>query len=498
MINSPTMLAIDQGTTSSRAILFTRQGKIVGIKQKELKLFTPENGWVEQNPEDIWNDTLWAVQSLLKEYPEEARNLATIGITNQRETTIVWDRKSGKPIYNAIVWQDRRTAKQCAELKARDMEKSVSAKTGLLLDPYFSATKIAWILDNVSGARAKAEKGDLAFGTVDSFLLWRLTGGRIHATDATNASRTMLYNIREGRWDDILLKMFNVPRSMMPEVKDNVADFGKTDIALLGKSYPVGGMAGDQQAALFGQACFTEGMVKSTYGTGCFALMNIGKKFRFSENRLLTTIGYRIEGQSTYAIEGAIFVAGAAIQWLRDGMKLFRNASETEGIATSVKDSGGVYFVPAFTGLGAPYWVPETRGMISGLSRGTTSAHIVRAALEAQAYQTRDLMKAFIADGGHDPKVVRADGGLVANHFMCQFLADQIGKPVEIPEVSETTALGAATMAGLQAGIYKGLDEIAATWKRSRRYEPSMEAVQRDSLYGGWTKTVSALLVAKQ
>ncbi len=498
MINSPTMLAIDQGTTSSRAILFTRQGKIVGIKQKELKLFTPENGWVEQNPEDIWNDTLWAVQSLLKEYPEEARNLATIGITHQRETTIVWDRKSGKPIYNAIVWQDRRTAKQCAELKARDMEKSVSAKTGLLLDPYFSATKIAWILDNVSGARAKAEKGDLAFGTVDSFLLWRLTGGRIHATDATNASRTMLYNIREGRWDDILLKMFNVPRSMMPEVKDNVADFGKTDIALLGKSYPVGGMAGDQQAALFGQACFTEGMVKSTYGTGCFALMNIGKKFRFSENRLLTTIGYRIEGQSTYAIEGAIFVAGAAIQWLRDGMKLFRNASETEGIATSVKDSGGVYFVPAFTGLGAPYWVPEARGMISGLSRGTTSAHIVRAALEAQAYQTRDLMKAFIADGGHDPKVVRADGGLVANHFMCQFLADQIGKPVEIPEVPETTALGAATMAGLQAGIYKGLDEIAATWKRSRRYEPSMEAVQRDSLYGGWTKTVSALLVAKQ
>lgn len=497
MITNPTMLAIDQGTTSSRAILFTRQGKIVGLKQKELKLFTPENGWVEQNPEDIWNDTLWAVQSLLKEYPEETRNLASIGITNQRETTIVWDRKSGKPVYNAIVWQDRRTAKQCAELKARDMEKAVAARTGLLLDPYFSATKIAWILDNVPNARAKAEKGDLAFGTVDSFLLWRLTGGRVHATDATNASRTMLYNIREGRWDDILLKMFNIPRSMLPEVQDNVADFGKTDIPLLGKSYTIGGMAGDQQAALFGQACFSEGMVKSTYGTGCFALMNIGKKFRFSENRLLTTIGYRIEGQSTYAIEGAIFVAGAAIQWLRDGMKLFKNASESEGIATSVKSSGGVYFVPAFTGLGAPYWVPEARGMISGLSRGTTSAHIVRAALEAQAYQTRDLMKAFIADGGHDPKVVRADGGLVANHFMCQFLADQIGKPVEIPDVPETTALGAATMAGLQAGVYKGLEEIAGTWKRARRYEPSMKEAERDSLYAGWTKTVSALLVAK-
>ena len=498
MISQPTLLAIDQGTTSSRAILFSARGKIIGIKQKELKLSFPQNGWVEQNPEDIWNDTLWAVQSLLKEYPEETRNLAGIGITNQRETTIVWDRKSGKPIYNAIVWQDRRTAKYCADLKAKGIEKSVAAKTGLLLDPYFSATKIAWILDNVPGARAKADKGDLAFGTVDSFLLWRLTGGRVHATDATNASRTMLFNVREGRWDDVLLKMFNIPRTMLPEVKDNVADFGKTDIQLLGKSYTIGGMAGDQQAALFGQACFTEGMVKSTYGTGCFALMNIGTKFRFSDNRLLTTIGYRLEGQSTYAIEGAIFVAGAAIQWLRDGMKLFKNAAETEGIATSVKDSGGVYFVPAFTGLGAPYWVPEARGMISGLSRGTTSAHIVRAALEAQAYQTRDLMKAFIADGGHDPKVIRADGGLVANHFVCQFLADQIGKPVEIPEIAETTALGAAQMAGLQAGIYKGLDDMAATWKCARRYEPSMQAVQRDTLYDGWTKTVSALLAGRQ
>lgn len=494
MISSPTLLAIDQGTTSSRAVIFTANGKIAAVKQKELKLITPESGWVEQNPEDIWNDTLWAVQSILKENPEEARNLAGIGITNQRETTIVWDRRSGKPVYNAIVWQDRRTAKYCADLKAKDMEKTVAAKTGLLLDPYFSATKIAWILDNVPGARAKADKGELAFGTVDCFLLWRLTGGRVHATDATNASRTMLYNIREGHWDDVLLKLFNIPRSMLPEVKDNVGDFGKADISLLGKSYTVGGMAGDQQAALFGQACFSEGMVKSTYGTGCFALMNIGPKFRFSENRLLTTIGYRLDGQSTYAIEGAIFVAGAAIQWLRDGLRLFRNAAESEGIATSVKGTGGVYFVPAFTGLGAPYWVPDARGLISGLSRGTTAAHITRAALEAQAYQTRDLMKAFIADGGHDPKVIRADGGLVANHFMCQFLADQIGKPVEIPEVAETTALGAAQMAGLHAGVYKGLDDISKTWNRARRYDPVMPAEQRDALYEGWTKTIGALV----
>ena len=475
-------------------MIFTPKGKIIGLKQKELKLIFPESGWVEQNPEDIWNDTLWAVQSLLKDYPEEARSLASIGITNQRETTIVWDRKSGKPVYNAIVWQDRRTSKYCAELKERGMEKSVSARTGLLLDPYFSATKIAWILQNVSGAREKAEKGDLAFGTVDCFLLWRLTGGRVHATDATNAARTMLYNIRENRWDDVLLKLFNIPRSMLPDVKDNVSDFGKTDISLLGKSYTIGGMAGDQQAALFGQACFSEGMVKSTYGTGCFALMNIGPKFRFSENRLLTTTAYRIDGQQSYAIEGAIFVAGAAIQWLRDGLHLFRDASETEGIATSVKDTGGVYYIPAFTGLGAPYWVPEARGIISGLSRGTTSAHIVRAALEAQAYQTRDLMKAFVADGGHDPKVIRADGGLVANHFMCQFLADQIGKPVEIPEITETTALGAALMAGLHAGIYKGLDDIAQTWHRARRYDPVMQTALRDNLYAGWTKSLTAML----
>lgn len=487
------LLAIDQGTTSSRAMLFSAAGEVLGIRQKELNLYTPENGWVEQNPEDIWNDTLWCIRTLMRESPQASR-IAAIGITNQRETTIVWDRKSGKPVYNAIVWQDRRTADLCAALKQKDLEKSVSARTGLLLDPYFSATKIAWILDNVEGARTRAEKGELAFGTVDCFLLWRLTGGRVHATDATNASRTMLYNIKENRWDDVLLSIFNIPRAMLPEVKDNVCEFGKTDISLLGKSYVIGGMAGDQQAALIGQACFAEGMVKSTYGTGCFALMNIGRKFRFSENRLLTTVAYRINGETTYAIEGAIFVAGAAIQWLRDGLRLFREAAESEGIATSVKSSGGVYFVPAFTGLGAPYWRPEARGVIAGLSRGTKSAHIVRAALEAQGYQTRDLMAAFVADGGHDPKIIRADGGLVANHFMCQFLSDQIGKPVEIPVVAETTALGAAFLAGLHIGLYKDFSEISTCWSRARRYDPALPEAERERLYDGWKHTIGGFL----
>lgn len=488
------LLSIDQGTTSSRAILFSEGGAIIGVRQRELKLYTPHSGWVEQNPEDIWNDTLWAVQSLLKDYPEESARIAGIGITNQRETTILWDRASGKPIYNAIVWQDRRTAQFCEKLKQGGHEKTVSAKTGLLIDPYFSGTKIAWILDNVPGAREKAEAGDIAFGTVDSFLLWRLTGGRVHATDATNASRTMLYDIVNGRWDDDLLKLLNIPRSLLPDVQGNVHDFGNADPALLGRAYTIGGMAGDQQAALIGQACFTEGMVKSTYGTGCFALMNIGKAFRLSQNRLLTTIGYNIGGQTIYAVEGAIFVAGAAIQWLRDGLHLFKDASESEGIATSVADNGGVYFVPSFTGLGAPFWCPDSRGMICGISRGTTSAHITRAALEAQAYQTRDLMAAFIADSGHDPKVIRADGGLVANQFMCQYLANQIGRPVEIPRVAETTALGAAYLAGLSTGVYGGLDDITAQWTRARRYDPTADKESHDKEYAGWRAALSMLL----
>ncbi|MFA5593629.1 MAG: glycerol kinase GlpK [Micavibrio sp.] len=493
-MSNPALLAIDQGTTSSRAILFSRDGAILGLKQRELKLFTPQNGWVEQNPEDIWNDTLWAVQSLAKEHHEEFRTLASIGITNQRETTILWDRDNGKPVYNAIVWQDRRTADLCRRLKEEGREAMVAEKTGLLLDPYFSATKIAWVLDNVPGAREKAEAGRIAFGTVDSFLLWRLTGGRVHATDATNASRTMLFNIRTGEWDRELLALFDIPASLLPDVRDNVAAFGATEIDILGKRHQIGGMAGDQQAALVGQACFSKGMVKSTYGTGCFALMNIGKEFRLSQNRLLTTIGYKIGGEAAYAIEGAIFVAGAAIQWLRDNVGMIGHAAESEGLATSVSSADGVYFIPAFTGLGAPYWRPEVRGAILGLTRGTRAAHIARAALEAQAYQTLDLMQAFIADSGHDPSLIRADGGLVANHFMCQFLADMLERPVEIPRVAETTAFGAACLAGLQAGVYADLDDIAAIWNRARRYDPAMEAGERSKLYDGWKGAIKSLL----
>lgn len=488
-----TILSIDQGTTSSRAILFSEDGKILAIRQKELKLITPQSGWVEQNPEDIWNDTLWCIQSILKDYPDAQKDLAGIGITNQRETSVIWNRHNGKPIYNAIVWQDRRGAPLCEKLKSEGQEPVVTDKTGLLLDPYFSATKIAWVLDNVKGARALAEAGDLAFGTIETFLLWRLTEGKSHLTDATNASRTMLFNIRTQKWDVDLLKLLNIPASLLPEVKDNVADFGKTSISLLGHAYTIGGMAGDQQAALVGQACFDKFMVKSTYGTGCFALMNIGTEFKASKNRLLTTIGYRLNGETTYALEGAIFVAGAAVQWLRDNMKFFSDSKESEGLATSVNNTDGVYFVPAFTGLGAPYWNPHARGLIAGLSRGTTMAHITRAALEAQAYQTLDLMSAFANDSGHDPAVIRADGGLVANQFVCQFLSDMLEKPVEIPEVAETTALGAAYLAGLQSGVYNGLDDIAAKWNCARRYAPSMLPTHRQNLYDGWKNTISSL-----
>lgn len=488
------LLAIDQGTTSSRAILFSPKGEILSLKQKELKLHYPQKGWVEQDPADIWNDTLWACRDVIKDARKQNVKIAGIGITNQRETTIIWDRKTGKPIYNAIVWQDRRTSDYCAKLKKKGLEKTIRAKTGLLLDPYFSATKIKWILDHVRGARAKAEKGQLAFGTIDSYLLWNLTGGKVHATDATNASRTMLFNIIKQTWDKNLLKIFDVPESLLPDVHDNVHAFGETEKGLLGQSYMIGGMAGDQQSALIGQACFEPGMVKSTYGTGCFALINIGSKFRESKNRLLTTIAYRFNGKSTYAIEGSIFVAGAAIQWLRDGLGLFRNASESELIAETVSDSNGVYFVPAFTGLGAPYWQPEAKAMITGLSRESTSAHIVRAALEAQGYQTLDLMAAMEKDSGSKVAVLRADGGLVANDFMCRFLSGILDKPVEIPHVAETTAWGAACLAGLQCGVFKSLDDISRRWKPSRRYKPSMKATERKNLYAGWVSVIQMLL----
>lgn len=493
-MTTPLILAIDQGTTSSRAILFSADGGIVAVRQKELTLHYPHKGWVEQNPEDIWNDTLWACREVLKDAGIQASNLAGIGITNQRETTIIWDRATGKPVYNAIVWQDRRTAERCKELSAAQMDDVVRAKTGLVIDPYFSGTKIEWILDHVEGVRARAEREELAFGTVDSFLLWRLTGGKVHATDATNAGRTMVFNIVNQVWDKDLLAKLNIPESLLPEVKDNVADFGTTDPEILGGPVRIGGMAGDQHAALVGQACFQEGMVKSTYGTGCFALMNVGSVFKESRNKLLTTLAYRLNGEVTYATEGAIFIAGAAIQWLRDGLGIIESAADSESLATSVNDNNGVYFVPAFTGLGAPHWRPEAKAAILGLSRESTKAHITRAALEAQAYQTLDLMQAMTDDTGFDPDVIRADGGLVANRFVCQFLADMLNRPVELPKVTETTALGAAYLAGLQFNIYEDLDSIGSKWQKHAGYQPNMSDETREGLYGGWRDSLACLL----
>jgi len=486
------IMAIDQGTTSTRAILFDEAGKIRGISQKELTLFYPDNGWVEQNPEDIWEDTLYVCRAVMNQQSVNAIDVAAIGITNQRETTIVWDRETGEPLYNAIVWQDRRTADICDALRAGGHENTFTQKTGLLLDAYFSGTKVQWILDNVEGARAKAEAGKLAFGTIDCFLLWRLTGGRVHATDATNASRTLMYNIVTQDWDNELLALLRVPRSMLPEVRDNSGDFGRTD--MLGAPIAIGGMAGDQQAALIGQACFSPGMVKSTYGTGCFALMNIGGEFRPSKNRLLTTIAYRLNGQVCYALEGSIFVAGAAIQWLRDGLGILKSAAETEAMATSVENNGGVYMVPAFTGLGAPYWNPHARAAITGLTRGASAAHLVRAGLEAQAYQTEDLMHAMAEDAGKKLTEIRVDGGMVKNNWVCQFIADITATPVLRPAIIETTALGAAYLAGLQAGIFKSVDDIAARWQHERTFEVQMAADTRKGLYAGWQKAVKQVL----
>ena len=496
-MSSQTILAIDQGTTSSRAILFSELGEVLDVQQKELELFYPHKGWVEQNPEAIWNDTLECCRKIIRATIQKESPVAipvTIGITNQRETTIVWDRKTGKPIYNAIVWQDRRTAEYCDSLKERGCESVITSKTGLLLDPYFSATKIAWVLNNVSGARERAESGELAFGTVDSYLLWKLTDGEVHATDVTNASRTMLYNIVEQKWDEELLALFNIPAAVLPEVKDNIAHFGHTSKNLLGVEIPIGGMAGDQQAALIGQGCFSPGMVKSTYGTGCFALMNIGQTFKQSKSRLLTTVAYCINGEVTYAVEGSIFVAGAAIQWLRDGLGLFGDASESEAIASSVTDNNDVYFVPAFTGLGAPYWRPDAKALIMGLSRESTQAHIVRAALEAQAYQTMDLMEAMQADSGHKTDVIRADGGLVANKFVCQFLADMLDLKIELPKVTETTAWGAAVLAGVHAGLFCNIEDVADAWVAHQCYRPELSGAERQRLYAGWKKAVGMLI----
>jgi glycerol kinase len=485
------ILAIDQGTTSTRAMIFDSRGGVLARVQAELRQHFPAEGWVEHDPEDIWRDTLQVCREALAKAGLKAGELAAIGITNQRETTIVWERATGTPIHRAIVWQDRRTADECRRLEAVH-SLTVAAKTGLVIDAYFSASKIAWILDQVPGARARAEAGELAFGTVDSFLLWRLTGGKRHRTDATNAARTLLYDIRRQRWDDELLTLFRVPKAMLPEVMDNAADFGTTDAKVFGSAVPVAGMAGDQQAATVGQVCFEAGQIKSTYGTGCFALLNTGETFVPSKNRLLTTIAYRLDGKVTYALEGSIFAAGSTIQWLRDGLKLIKSAGETEALARGgpASGSGSVYLVPAFTGLGAPYWDPFARGAILGLTRDTGIADIVRAGLEAVCYQTGDLMGAMADDFGRAPTTLRVDGGMTVNDWVMQRLADLLGVPVERPVVTETTALGAAFLAGLRVGVFPSLEALAGLWARDRRFEPAMPEEERQRRRQGWIDAV--------
>ncbi|MDZ5646527.1 glycerol kinase GlpK [Nitrospirillum sp. BR 11828] len=484
------ILAIDQGTTSTRAILFNAGGRPVATAQRELPQHYPADGQVEHDPEDIWRDTVAVCRGVVDKAGVDATRVAAIGITNQRETTVVWDRRTGEVLHPAIVWQDRRTAGLCQALRREGAEDMVRRRTGLLLDPYFSATKLAWILDTVPGARARAEAGELAFGTIDCFLLWRLTGGQVHATDATNAARTLLFNLETLDWDPELLRLFGIPAAVLPRVLDNAGPFGIATADLLGRPVPVLGMAGDQQAAAIGQACLTPGMIKSTYGTGCFALMNIGDTPRPSHHRLLTTLAYRLDGRASYALEGSIFVAGAAVQWLRDGLRLIPDAAATQGHATALADTGGVYLVPAFTGLGAPYWDPDARGAILGLTRDSGVSHIVRAALESVCYQTRDLMDAMAADGGCALTALRVDGGMVANDWLMQFLADQLDLTVERPAVTETTALGAAFLAGLAAGLFPSLDAISGLWREERRFEPAADPAARERLYDGWRRAV--------
>ncbi len=484
------LLALDQGTTSSRAIVFDDGGRIVAAAQREFPQIYPQPGWVEHDPAEIWAGQLNVAQEALIRADLHARDLTAIGITNQRETTILWDRQTGQPIHNAIVWQCRRTAGLCDELRARGLAETIQRKTGLIVDAYFSGTKIAWLLDHVPGARARAERGELAFGTVDTFLIWRLTGGRVHATDYSNASRTMIFNIHTGDWDDDLLRELRIPRAVLPEVRASSGSFGESDAVILGAPVPIAGVAGDQQAAAFGQACFAPGMAKNTYGTGCFMLLNTGEQAAPSSSGLLTTIAWQIGGRITYALEGSIFIAGAAIQWLRDGLGVIARAAETETLAASVKDAGGVYFVPAFVGLGAPYWDPYARGAILGLTRGTTRAHLARAALEAICYQTRDVATAMTADAGAPLRALRVDGGAVANNLLCQLQADILGTPVQRPMVTETTALGAAYLAGLATGVWSSQEEIAAQWREDRTFSPRMSAQERDRLYAGWQKAV--------
>ncbi|HRK25306.1 MAG TPA: glycerol kinase GlpK [Beijerinckiaceae bacterium] len=487
------ILAIDQGTTSSRAIVFRDDGSIAGVGQQEFAQHYPRSGWVEHDPEDIWQTTLATIRSALAAARLTADQLAAIGITNQRETTIVWERQTGRPIHRAIVWQDRRTAGACARLKRDGVEKLVAGRTGLLLDPYFSATKIAHILDTVPGARRRAERGELCFGTVDSFLLWRLTGGASHATDATNASRTLLLNLHSGAWDDQLLTLFRVPRALLPEVKDCAADFGVTDKAILGACVPILGIAGDQQAATIGQACFSPGMMKSTYGTGCFALMNTGTVPVRSKKRLLTTIAYQLDGVRTYALEGSIFIAGAAVQWLRDGLGIIERASDAGPLAAKADASQNVVLVPAFVGLGAPWWDAEARGALFGLTRGTGPRELARAALESVCFQTVDLIEAMRADwkgARESATVLRVDGGMTASDWTMQRLADLIGAPVDRPTIPETTALGAAYLAGYRAGVFPTPDEFARRWQCEQRFAPAMSEADRRKRLRLWKAAV--------
>ena len=489
------VLALDQGTTSSRAMLFGTDGLPIGLVQKEFPQLFPGAGLVEHDPEDIWRSQLETAQQVIGASGIDISQIAAVGITNQRETTLIWERSTGRPIHNAIVWQSRLTTPLCDDLIARGLGSTFQSKTGLIVDPYFSATKVSWLLENIPGAREQAERGELLFGTVDTFLIWRLTGGKVHVTDYSNASRTMLFNIHTLQWDDELLEILNIPRSMLPTVRPSSYVVGTTDPTHFGREIPIAGVAGDQQAATFGQACFSPGMVKNTYGTGCFMLMNTGSQVHSSSHGMLSTIGWALGSAAnpdiTYALEGSVFVAGAVVQWLRDGLGIIATSADVEQLATSVPDTGGVYVVPAFTGLGAPYWDARARGTIVGITRGTTSAHIARAAISSMAYQTRDVLEAMTADAGMQLKAIRVDGGASINDLLMQFQADQAGVPVQRPIVRETTALGAAYLAGLAVGFWSGLDELSHHWTLDHEFTPEMPPEQRERLYRGWQKAVS-------
>ena len=488
------IVAIDQGTTSSRAILFNTSGVPEYSSQKEFNQYFPKDGWVEHNPNEIWSTTKKVLKDVINKSKKLKGKILTIGITNQRETTILWNKKTGKPVYNAIVWQDRRTAEFCKKFKTKNREKIINRKTGLLIDPYFSGTKIKWIIDNTPKIKKLIKNNNLLFGTVDTFLLWKLTKGKVHATDATNACRTMLFNISTNKWDTDILKSLKIPKNILPEVKNSSDNFGFIDKSITGKSYSINGVVGDQQAATIGQTCFTKGSVKSTYGTGAFVLMNTGNKRIYSKNKLLTTICYRLNGKTTYALEGSIFIAGAGIQWLRDKIKFIKNAAETEKIVKSLKTNNGIYLVPAFTGLGAPYWNPNSRGIVCGLTRDTSKKEIVRATLESVAYQSYDLFNAMKNDG-LKPNLIRVDGGMVKNNWFSQFLSNVIDTKVVRPQVQETTALGAAFMAGLKVGVYKSLSDISKNWKADRKFVPKMSKSNRIKLLKGWQQAIRKTLI---